>query len=225
MGPAPRSARVPFSARGTSGARSISVGPPNAKCDTQGRFCSIAIRFIGDQKRTFLNFVLRLRQSDLLLLSFARIVKEQKSFLQIDSGRAFAQRYFEITNDSWIIWRRVKICRDRECKILYCTSIWNERLHQPEMRDYVSMKCWTNENVRCKIFICFALHSRRIIWRSDYLALKNWSEGEPRWWFQILSFLSSSTEGRRKAPLHATHLAMQDHEKPHGTSRTSANRP
>lgn len=150
MGPAPRSARVPFSARGTSGARSISVGPPNAKCDTQGDFYILRFDLSEIQRcRTFLN------SSPTIGPCFSRLreSKEQKSFLQIDSGRAFAQQYFEITNDSRIIWWRVKIC-DCECKILYCTSIWSERLHQPEMRDYVSMKCWTNENMRCKIFIC-----------------------------------------------------------------------
>lgn len=84
---------------------SISVGPLNAKCDTRRD----SIYFPEIKRRRFL--ILNSPSSGLASLSRARARIGRAKIFLCKSTRAlnrtksaFAQQYFEITNDSTIIW-------------------------------------------------------------------------------------------------------------------------
>lgn len=145
MGPAPRSARVPFSARGTSGARSISVGPPNAKCDTQGDFTTLRFDLSEIKRcRTFLNssFV---SDNRTLLLSFAWIERAKIVFAnRLGSGLlrnniSKLRMIRELYDGEQVSWKfaiaNVKYYIVHQFETRDITSARDERLRVNEMLD------------------------------------------------------------------------------------------
>lgn len=152
MGPAPRSARVPFSARGTSCARSISVAPPSAKYDMQCDSCHYdsisrrwndircAIRSTSLQ-RSLLFFRSRIEWAK-CLCKLTRVVINQ--FAQVFRSYEWFENYLMASKSREFAVANVKY---------YIISVWDERL---------------NENARYKILTCSYYIRNKIIWQRDY---------------------------------------------------------